>query len=373
MVVGRIRVGKRIAAFLRQAANLKPAEKIGPCRRAGGFHLPERPIAMKRPLLVREKPAPVPPAPKRRSRRAFLGRAFWGGLGLTYFGLARPLEAAPCRPGWIDAHVHVWTPDTKRYPLAPGWSRQQMRPESFTPWQLLAHARPVGVQRVVLIQMSFYGFDNSYMLDTIRRFPGVFSGVAVIDEHDRPAATMRRLLSQGVRGFRIHPGCRDLQQWIDSPGMHTMWRTAAETGQAICALVNPEALPLLDRMCQRYPDTTLVVDHFGRIGIDGRIRNADLKNLCRLARHQHTYVKVSAYYALGKKKAPYTDLLPMIRRVYEAFGPQRLMWASDCPFQVQNGHTYPDSIDLIRRRADFLSDADRQWILRKTAQRVYFD
>ncbi len=307
------------------------------------------------------------------TRRMFLRCGTGAGLGLAWSGWRESLCAAPCRPGWIDAHVHVWTPDTTRYPLAPGWNREQMRPASFTPWQLLAHARAVGVDRVVLIQMSFYGFDNSYMLDTIRRFPGTFSGVAVIDEHQQPAATMRRLLSQGVRGFRVHPGRRNLQQWIDSPGMHAMWRTAAETGQAICALVNPEALPLLDRMCQRYPDTTLVVDHFGRIGIDGQIREADLKNLCRLARHKHSYVKVSAYYALGRKKAPYTDLLPMIRRVYEAFGPQRLMWASDCPFQVQNGHTYPDSIRLIQEHAHFLSDADRQWILRRTAQRVYFD
>ncbi len=322
--------------------------------------------------MMKPSAAFSPGGERELSRRAFLGRGLAGTMALATAAQAGPGLGGPCRPGWIDAHVHVWTPDTRRYPLAPGWRREQMAPPSFTPWQLLAHARAVGVDRVVLIQMSFYGFDNSYMLDTLERFPGVFSAVAVIDEHHRPRQTMKQLLRRGVRGFRIHPGRRDLQTWIDSPGMHTMWRTAAETGQAICALVNPEALPLLDRMCTRYPDTTLVVDHFGRIGIDGQIRSADLKNLCRLARHRRAFVKVSAYYALGKKRPPYTDLLPMLRRVYESFGPERLMWASDCPFQVQNGHTYTDSIDLIRKRADFLSEADRRWILRQTAQRVYF-
>ena len=76
---------------------------------------------------------------------------------------------------------------------------------------------------------------------------------------------------------------------------------------------------------------------------------------------------------MGKKKAPYTDLGPMIRRLLEAFGPERLMWASDSPFQVVKGHNYRDSIDLIARRLDFLTPADRQWLLRKTAQRVFFD
>jgi predicted TIM-barrel fold metal-dependent hydrolase len=62
----------------------------------------------------------------------------------------------------------------------------------------------------------------------------------------------------------------------------------------------------------------------------------------------------------------------MVRRVLDAFGPERLMWASDSPFQVVGGHTYRDSIDLIRRRLDFLTAGDRDWILRKTARRLFF-
>ena len=52
-----------------------------------------------------------------------------------------------------------------------------------------------------------------------------------------------------------------------------------------------------------------------RVGMSGEIHEADLAKLCRLARHKNTYVKVSAFYALGKKKAPYEDLGPMIRRL----------------------------------------------------------
>jgi predicted TIM-barrel fold metal-dependent hydrolase len=62
----------------------------------------------------------------------------------------------------------------------------------------------------------------------------------------------------------------------------------------------------------------------------------------------------------------------MIQRLRDAFGAERLMWASDCPFQVQNGHTYANSIALIRDRLDFLSAADRAWILRRTAEKVFF-
>ena len=121
-----------------------------------------------------------------------------------------------------------------------------------------------------------------------------------------------------------------------------------------------------------HPDTPVVIDHFARIGADGQFRDEDLKNLCRLARHKHASVKVSAYYALGEKKPPHLELISMIKRLYDAFGPQRLMWASDCPYQIQGANNYKDSISLIRDRIDFLTPDDKQWLLRKTAEKVFF-
>jgi len=300
-----------------------------------------------------------------------------GAAAAASLAMPRSLVAAPPShakgQGLIDAHVHVWTSDTEKHPLAAGFTKADMVPPSFTPEELFAHAKPQGVSRVTLIQMHFYKFDNAYLLESIRRFPGVFSGVAIVDEQ-APQVTkqMRELAGKGVRGFRIHPFEQQVESWISSSGMQAMWQAGGEQGLAMCALVNPEALPLLDAMCTKYPQTTVVIDHFARIGMQGPIRNDDVKQLCRLARHKRTHLKVSAFYALGAKKAPYLDLGPMIRQVLEAFGPERLMWASDCPFQVEDGHNYADSIELVRSRLDFLSDGDREWLLGKTAEKVFF-
>jgi predicted TIM-barrel fold metal-dependent hydrolase len=303
-------------------------------------------------------------------RRHFLEA---GALSMAALSVGKLFASGQPKESAIDAHVHVWTPDVKRYPLAQGYSIADMQPPSFTPEELLAIARPAGVGRVVLIQMSFYGFDNRYMLDAIREHPGVFRGVAIIDEHEpNVVATMRKLKEQGVRGFRLYGWKPPYETWLASEGMARMWKAGAELGMAMCGLVNPEALGPLDAMCEKYPETPVVIDHFGRVGVDGEIRKADLDMLCRIARHKNANVKVSAYYALGKKVAPYTDLGPMIKRLVDAYSPQRLMWASDCPYQVQNGHKYVDSIELIRSKLDFLSESDRAWILRRTAERVYF-
>ena len=274
--------------------------------------------------------------------------------------------------GLIDAHVHVWTPDTGRYPLAKGYDRSNMRPASYTPEELFADCKPLGVTRIVLIQMNFYEWDNTYMTDMMRKHDGVFGGVAQVDENDAPRDHMKALADKGVRGFRIRPGKDNGKTWLDGDGMHAMWKYGAESGLNMCCLIDTEHLPSVSAMCNRYPETPVVIDHFARLGVTGEVRESDLDTLCDMARHRHCKVKASAFYALGKKKGPYLDFLPIIRRVVDAFGPERVMWASDCPFQVVGGHTYRESVELVTKHADFLSASDRDWILRKTAAEVFF-
>lgn len=270
----------------------------------------------------------------------------------------------------IDAHVHVWTDDTQRYPRAAG--ERDYQPARFTPEDLFRHSKPAGVKRIVLIQMSFYRYDNTYMTDMMRAHPGVFSGVGIVDSAaPDPGKAMRDLKRHGVRGFRIHPG-GNVATWLDSPGMNAMWKTGAEERMAMCPLVGPDALPGIGRMCERFPETPVVIDHLARIGAGGQVRDEDVRALCALAKHRHVHVKASAFYALGKKQAPYTDMAPVIRRVFEDFGPRRIMWASDCPFQVENGHNYADSVNLIKDKLSFLNRDDKSWILEKTAASVFF-
>jgi predicted TIM-barrel fold metal-dependent hydrolase len=273
---------------------------------------------------------------------------------------------------YIDAHVHVWTPDTQRYPLAAGRTAEIMKPASFTPEELMDHAQPSGVERIALVQMSFYGYDNSFMLDTMRRFPGTFAGIAIVDWNaPRPDTAMMEMAAAGVRGFRIYPAGVPVEQWVEAEGFRRMFAVGAERRLALCPLINPNALPSLARMCREFPQTPVVIDHLCRIGADGTIHEEDVNALCRMAEYPAVKVKVSAFYALGAKKPPHDDLAPFIRRVYDAFGPRRLMWASDCPFAVQE-ERYEDAIALVRDRLNFLSPEDKAWILEKTAEETYF-
>ena len=312
-----------------------------------------------------------------------------------------PLKmAARSELRYIDSHSHVWTNDVSSFPpldgVAVGDDDAGWSIESWTGECILRAAAPSGVGRVVLIGHGLiYGYDNAYMLECAQRHPGKFRVVAQIDDRRPPmelASTMRSLLQQGVTGFRLSPSefgkpfGRTRDDWLSTDGMQTMWKTAAETRQAMCGLVNVgDALDEWEQMVAQHPQTVAVIDHFSRIGVDGSISQEDVERLCALARYPNLYVKVSAFYALGQATAPYRDMLPFLRRLVEAFGAKRLMWGSDCPYQIHQHQppfnpnatpgevgSYDSSIAVVRDHADFLSAPEKEQILGLTAERVFF-
>lgn len=296
--------------------------------------------------------------------------------GVAAVGLAQTTRAASSDTDdtpWIDAHSHIWTPEIDKFPLQPGMTVENLSPRSFNAEELMEVVTPEGVGRVVLIQHPpFYGFDNSYLIDACRRYPDTFRIVGGIDDL-RPfcGKAMKQLLEHGITGLRIGPR-EGIIDWLNTAGMNEMWKTAAETRQAMCCLIDAEHLPVIYAACREHPETPVVIDHFARIGIDGEVRENEVADLCRLAEHPYVKVKISAYYALGKKQPPHTELIPLIRRLFETFGADRLMWASDCPYQLTRGNTYASSISLIRDQIDFVTETERRQILRTTAEETFF-
>jgi len=312
------------------------------------------------------------------NRRQILAAATFSAFAATVMRRANAANEPPAAGDndahpWIDAHSHIWSTDLTKYPLRDNQTVDVLEPRSFTDEELMAIAMPQGVGRVVLIQhYPHHGYDNSYLIDTWKKHPDRFRIVGQIDSsRPRVDRLMREMLQTGVTGFRIGP--RDEQpDWLAGDGMQLMWKTAAETRQSMCCLINPSNIAETAEWCAKYPDTPVVIDHFARIGGDGMIRDKDVENLCSLAAHKLVRIKISAYYAFGRKMPPYLDLVPMIKSLFDAFGPDRLMWASDCPYQLTVPNTYAASIALIRDHLDFVSMEDRRKLLRTTAESTFF-
>jgi predicted TIM-barrel fold metal-dependent hydrolase len=264
---------------------------------------------------------------------------------------------------WIDSHIHIWTSDTQKYPLAGGQTAADLDPPDFTPETYLRHARPSGISKVVIVQTGYHQFDNSYATDTVKRFPDVFRVIGIVDEtKENVQDDMEALKEQGVGGFRIGVD-------YDGPQWDRMWEAAARTGQAMCPITMPPGGLAIHKMAAKHPDTNVVVDHMTRIGEREPINDEHIEQLTDIAKLPNTYVKISRLHALGDGP-PHDDLIPMIKRVIDAFGPERCMWGSDSPYQVVK-ETMEDSISVIRDKIG-LSESDRHQILRGTAERLFF-
>jgi predicted TIM-barrel fold metal-dependent hydrolase len=275
-------------------------------------------------------------------------------------------------PGYIDSHIHVWTNDFQHYPISPQYKPQDMEVKTFLVEDILRNTRPAGVNRVGLIQVRFYGFDNSYMLEAIRRSPTIFRGTAVIDWNgSHPDEEMRTLAKQGVRGFRIRTDGVPVTKFLEGEGVEKMFRCGAKERLVVDLLLSPEYLPVVAKHCERFPETPVVIDHMAGVGGARPFVEGDIQALCALAIYPEVKIKTSSFYGAGAKRPPHEDLIPFIRRLYDAFGPRRLMWGSDSPYQLIT-ETYEDSISLVRDRLSFLSVDDKQWILRKTAETTFF-
>ena len=279
--------------------------------------------------------------------------------------------------GVIDAHVHVWTPDTAAYPISSVFEKADMNPPSFTPEELFAQCRPFGVDRINLIQMSFYRDDHRYMLDAMARYPETFAGTGLLTdialEGARPVERMGELADRGLRAFRIvGRSAAEGARWMEHPSYAALFALASERRLILSFLVNPADLSEIDRLCSRFPEAPVIIDHLARIRAGSDTLAEDTEALLRLGEHPHVFVKVGAFYALSADGPPYLDLLPLVRQVVSAFGAERCMWESDSPFQVQSPHSYTASVALIRDHADFLSQQARRQILTKTAESLLF-
>lgn len=224
----------------------------------------------------------------------------------------------------IDTHAHIFQrglklADVRRY--APGHDALLD--------DYLGMLDRHGIARGVLVQPSFLGIDNSYLLAGLRRTPGRLRGIAVVGPDATPDA-LAGMQAAGVVGIRLNlVGNAALPDFADAR-WRALLRRVADLGWQV--EVHREAgrlpavlQPLLDA------GLNVVVDHFGRpdpvLGVD----DPGFRFLLDAASTRRLWVKLSGAYrngAGGRGQQVALDAIPLLRR---AFGMERLLWGSDWP------------------------------------------
>jgi predicted TIM-barrel fold metal-dependent hydrolase len=270
------------------------------------------------------------------TRREF-GASIAGAGVMAASGADAASPSTAVFPGACDCHMHIIGPRDK-YPMA---ANRPYTPPTASVAQLKAlHAR-LGIERTVLVQPSFYGTDNSCMMDALSELGNSARAIAVV-ALNTPDAELRAMDAKGVRGIRIN---------LESAGNRDP-KAAAAMLTAFAKKIGPlnwhiqifTVLPVIVALTGTIADlqVPVVIDHFGMPAGGEGAGQKGLKALLDLVHARKAYVKLSAPYRFSKTK-DYADVKPIAQSlIYTAR--DRMLWATDWPHTQTIPGKKPDEV-----------------------------
>lgn len=262
----------------------------------------------------------------------------------------------------VDAQIHEPTAPQALPPESASLVKVEMAREALD---------SVGVDAALLVT------DRPFIEACRARYPQRFAGVMTFD----PASAT---LEQDVRTVSDTPGLvagralvgdfRDgtLRPAFSSGGFERLFALAQEYRVPLFASTHGWA-SVLDDVLKRYPDLVLIVDHLGVSQSPYSPPRPDpwdkLPDLLKLARYPTVFVKVCGVPVLSREPFPYNDAWPYLHSVIDAFGAERLMWASDYTRMRHGGKTYSESRDYLLRTHE-ISGEQKAQIFGGTVRRV---
>lgn len=235
-------------------------------------------------------------------------------------GEARNVRPGEIPAGAIDCHAHVMKTGL---PLIAGRHSAPKRDVSVGDY--LGMLDRHGVAHGVLTAPSFYGTDNSLMIEALRAAGGRLRGTAIVDP-DIPQESLARMKAAGVDGLRLNLLARPSLPDFSAPAYQRLFAQARELDLHVEIFVEGE---WLERVLPhvRNSGAKVVFDHFGCPEPTEGVRSDGFRRVLEAVESGRAWVKLSAPYRLrGAPARPYVDAL------LAATGGERLVWATDFPF-----------------------------------------
>lgn len=251
-----------------------------------------------------------------------------------------------------DSHCHAW----RQWPYEP----PVPDPGGHGSIDLLLYEMDAcEVERAAVVCARIGGNDdnNDYVAAAAARHPDRLSVIADVDcvwwpDHHQPGAagrlreTAERL---GITGF-THYVRAENDGWFRSDEGKEFFAVAAELDLVASLAISPAWHADLRAIASAYPTVPILIHHLGMPSGE-----AGLAEVLASAQVPGIHVKVSGFHYVSARSwgFPYADGREMFRRIYDAYGPRRLVWGSDFP--ASRPHlTYRQSLEVVRTHCDFV-------------------
>ena len=255
----------------------------------------------------------------------------------------------------VDAQVHIWA---SHVPTVS--THRQVA--TFSKDDLLKEMDEAGVDAAVIHPPGWDPGSNELAVEAARPHPG---RLAVLGHFplDRPASRAlvdgwkRRPGMLGLRFALLHP---HEQAWLTDGTMDWLWPAAERAGLPV-AILAPGHMAILGQVAERHPGLKLIIDHFGRPrGTQDDAAWANLPELLALARHPHVAVKATGAPSYSSEPYPYRNIHDHLRRIHDAFGPERMFWGTDI---TRMPCSWRQCVTLFTEELPWLSARDKELIM----------
>jgi predicted TIM-barrel fold metal-dependent hydrolase len=276
-----------------------------------------------------------------------------------------------------DAQVHIFQPDgpDNPWPKEEGRTRPPARhANGFSPEEMLGAMEAVGVDRAVIVPPAWAGENNAPALAAAANYPGCFAVMGRLDPYaaDTPERLERWLEQPHMLGMRMSGRWSTLpkqfSEVLEDPDLEWYWSACERLGIPLMLLTG-QFVSRVGPIAQRHPNLALIIDHLSVQGGETIAQGfGALGDLVEVGRNQRVYVKLGNAPNRSGQAYPFEDVHPYLRKVYDAFGPRRMLWEAD--FTQLTRNTYAECLRLWQEGLPFLTSEDRDWILGRTAAEV---
>ena len=226
--------------------------------------------------------------------------------------------------------------------------------------------RSHNIDHVVISHVCYYGRDNRYPAHIVKTYPGKFAAIGLLvgyrlfspADPENPSRLERLVKDDGLSGLRLSPIYDKDVVWLSDPVCYPLWKKAEQLGCTFNIYLAPQQVRQVGAMAERFPGVNVVIDHIAMIDIE-KPDSDGFGPLLELARFPNVYVRTSLHNLSKTRQLPFRDVWPFLRRLYDAYGPKRLVYANFYEFLIMK--------ELI----PFFTAADKEWILGRTAYRLY--
>jgi predicted TIM-barrel fold metal-dependent hydrolase len=267
----------------------------------------------------------------------------------------------------IDTHVHLFAPDEVRFPYHP---KAPYRPAHPAPVEeFLSCMDAAGIDAAVLVHPAPYQDDHRYVLHCLDQAPERLRGTCLFDPASPSSPRrMEELVREhpSIVALRLH-AYRDAIPPFGSPEISSLWTKAGDLGLIVQLHFSPRYALDFGRLIADFPDVPVLLDHLGR---PGQGTAEEYEEVLQLARFERVYVKLSGVDYVSKEAFPHVDTRPVVRRVVEAFGSDRIVWGS-CYAGGLSAEAYARTPTVVDALLDSCSEVERDGVRGETASRLF--